>query len=204
MNQGRLFIISAPSGAGKTTLLRKVIPGMERLAFSVSHTTRAPRPGEREGVSYYFISPYIFREMCDRDAFLEWAEVHDKLYGTSKQAVFSQLESGIDVILDIDVQGAAIVRNSGLIDATYIFISPPSLEELERRLRGRDHDDEQTIRLRMKNAEKEMQAMDSYDYLIINGQLDEAAKVLEAIILAERARMRRLPSGLPAACQAVR
>lgn len=198
MSQGRLFIISAPSGAGKTTLLQKVIPNLERLVFSVSHTTRAPRLGEKDGVSYHFISQDVFREMRDRGAFLEWAEVHEKLYGTSKQAVFSQLESGVDVILDIDVQGAAIIRNSGLVDASFIFISPPSLAELERRLRERAQDCEQIIRLRMKNAEKEMQAVDSYDYLIVNGNIDEAAKVLEAIILAERARMHRLPSGLPA------
>ena len=198
MSQGRLFIISAPSGAGKTTLLQKVIPNLERLVFSVSHTTRAPRLGEQDGISYHFISQDVFREMCNRGAFLEWAEVHEKLYGTSKQTVFSQLESGVDVVLDIDVQGAAIIRNSGLVDASFIFISPPSLAELERRLRERAQDCEQIIRLRMKNAEKEMQAVDNYDYLIVNGNIDEAAKVLEAIILAERARMHRLPSGLPA------
>ncbi|MDO9264332.1 MAG: guanylate kinase [Desulfosalsimonadaceae bacterium] len=198
MNQGRLFIISAPSGAGKTTLLQKVMPNVLRLVFSVSHTTRAPRPGEWDGISYYFISESAFKEMRDQGAFLEWAEVHGKLYGTSRQAVFAQLETGVDVMLDIDVQGAAIIRNSGLVDASSIFIAPPDLAELERRLRGRDQDSEQTIQLRMKNAIKEMQAMEHYDYLIINGQLEEAAKVLEAIILAERARMHRLPSGLPA------
>jgi guanylate kinase len=195
MNQGRLFIVSAPSGAGKTTLLQKVMPNIERLMFSVSHTTRAPRPGERDGVSYYFISQGVFEEMRNRGAFLEWAEVHGALYGTSRQAVFAQLEAGFDVILDIDVQGAAIIRDSGLVDASSIFISPPDMAELERRLRGRAQDSEKTIQLRMKNAEKEMQAIGEYDYLIVNGQLDEAAKVLEAIILAERALMHRLPSG---------
>jgi guanylate kinase len=197
MNQGRLFIISAPSGAGKTTLLQKVMPNIPRLVFSVSHTTRTPRPGERDGVNYFFINRTTFEEMRGRGAFLEWAEVHGELYGTSRETVFSQLGTGVDVILDIDVQGAAIIRDSGLVDATSIFISPPDLAELERRLRGRAQDSEQTIQLRMRNAIKEMQAITNYDYLIVNSQLEEAAKVLEAIILAERARMHRLPSGLP-------
>ena len=134
--------------------------------------------------------------MRDRGAFLEWAEVHGKFYGTSRQEVFARLEAGIDVILDIDVQGAAIIRDSGLTDAAFIFISPPGLAELERRLRGRAQDTEETILLRLKNAYSEMQAITNYDYLIVNEHLDEAAKVLEAIILAERARMHRLPSGL--------
>ncbi len=197
MKDGRLFIISAPSGAGKTTLLKRVMPHLERIVFSVSHTTRAPRPGEREGIDYHFISRTVFEEMRDRGAFLEWAEVHDKFYGTSRQEVFSRLNSGIDVVLDIDIQGAAIIRESGSVDAASIFISPPSLAELERRLRGRAQDSEETIRIRMKNAGTEMQAIGNYQYLIVNEHLEEAARILEAIVLAERARMRRLPSGLP-------
>ena len=197
MNTGRLFVISAPSGAGKTTLLQMVMPRIERLVFSVSHTTRFPRPGEKDGVDYFFISRIVFEEMRDRGAFLEWAEVHGKFYGTSRQEVFTRLEAGVDVILDIDVQGAAIIRDSGLADAAFIFISPPGLAELERRLRGRAQDSEETILLRLKNAEMEMQAIENYEYLIVNEQLEETARVLEAIILAERARMRRLPSGLP-------
>lgn len=202
MNRGRLFIISAPSGAVKTTLLKKVMPLLERLTFSVSHTTRSPRPGEKEGVSYFFIDRATFSEMRHRNAFLEWAEVHGEFYGTSREAVFHRLEQGIDVLLDIDVQGAAIIKNSGLVEATSIFISPPSLQELERRLRGRAQDSEQTILLRMKNAEMEIQAVADYEYLIVNRRLEEAARVLESIILAERARMHRLPSGLPAGPEA--
>jgi len=198
MKAGRLFIISAPSGAGKTTLLQMVMPRMERLVFSVSHTTRSPRPGEKDGADYFFISRTVFEEMRDRGAFLEWAEVHGKFYGTGRQEVFARLEAGVDVILDIDVQGAAIIRDSGFADAASIFISPPGLAELERRLRGRAQDTEETILLRLKNAEMEMQAIGNYDYLIVNERLEEAARVLEAIVLAERARMRRLPSGLPA------
>ncbi|MDR3628965.1 MAG: guanylate kinase [Desulfocapsaceae bacterium] len=198
MNKGRLFIISAPSGAGKTTLLQKVMPQVERLVFSVSHTTRPPRGGERNGVDYFFVSRNDFEEMRDRADFLEWAEVHGKFYGTSKREVLAQLDAGVDVILDIDVQGAAIIRKAGLVDTVSIFIAPPDLSELERRLRQRAQDSEETIQLRMKNAEKEMLAMDSYDYLIINERLDEAAQVLTAIILAERARQRWLSPGLPA------
>jgi guanylate kinase len=198
MTKGRLFIISAPSGAGKTTLLHKIIPNIERLSFSVSHTTRSPRPGERDGVNYFFIDRQTFLKMRGENAFLEWAEVHGQFYGTSRDAVLDRLEKGFDVILDIDVQGAAIIKKSGLIDATSIFISPPDLVELERRLRGRAQDSEQTILLRLENAKKEMTAIDEYEYLIINDRLDEAAKVLESIILAQRAKMHRLPSGLPA------
>ena len=197
MNKGRLFILSAPSGAGKTTLLQKVMPRMERLVFSISHTTRSPRSGERDGIDYYFVDEAVFEEMRGRDAFLEWAEVHGKFYGTGRQEVLARLDAGVDVILDIDVQGAAIIRESG-VEAVSVFISPPTLTELERRLRSRAQDSEETILLRMKNAEMEMHAIDSYDYLIVNERLDEAAEVLTAIILAERARMRRLPSGLPA------
>jgi guanylate kinase len=198
MSKGRLFIISAPSGAGKTTLLQMVIPRIERLVFSVSHTTRSPRPGEKDGVDYFFVSKTAFEDMRDRGAFMEWAEVHGKFYGTSRQKVFTLLEAGNDVVLDIDVQGAEIIRDSGLVDAAFIFISPPGLAELERRLRGRGQDSEDTILLRLKNAENEMRAIENYEYLIVNEHLDEAARVLEAIILAERAGMHRLPSGLPA------
>ncbi len=198
MNRGRLFIISAPSGAGKTTLLRKVMSRIDNLVFSISHTTRSPRPDERDGINYFFIDRQTFFDMRGRNAFLEWAEVHGEYYGTGREAVLDRLEQGVDVILDIDVQGAAIIKKSGLLEAATVFISPPNLAELERRLRGRAQDSEQTILLRMKNAEKEMQVMGDYEYLIINEQIEEAARVLEAIILAERARMHRLPSGLTA------
>ena len=136
--------------------------------------------------------------MRNGKAFLEWAEVHGEFYGTSRKAVFERLDQGLDVILDIDVQGAAIIKKSGIVDAAYIFISAPNIVELEKRLRGRAQDSEQTILLRLKNAEKEMQSIGNYDYLIVNDRLEEAAKVLESIIVAERARMHRLPSGLSA------
>ncbi len=197
MAQGRLFIFSAPSGAGKTTLLKRVMAELDNLAFSVSHTTRAPRAGEVDGVDYHFVSQERFAAMRDQGAFLEWAEVHGNFYGTSREAVLAQLAQGVDVILDIDVQGAAIVRASQLIDGAFVFISPPSLAELERRLRGRKTDSDETIGLRLRNAAKEMRAAVEYDYLLLNDQLEEAVTVLKAVVLAERSRAHRLPSGQP-------
>ncbi len=198
MNQGKVFILSAPSGTGKTTLLKQVMAKIEGLVFSVSHTTRGPRTGEVAGVDYHFIGHDEFLAKRDEGDFLESAEVHGNYYGTSKQAVLGQTEAGLDVILDIDVQGASIIKETANLNASYIFLSPPSLVELEKRLRGRAKDSDETIRVRLANAEKEMQAAQDYEYLIINDDLDIAAKVLAAVIMAERAKGHRLPSGKPA------
>jgi len=197
MTAGRLFVISAPSGAGKTTLLKQVMVNIPGLVFSISHTTREPRPGERNGVDYHFVSRAEFLAMIERGLFLEYAEVHDNLYGTSGEALALQLLDGMDVILDIDVQGAAILRKKGQPEATNIFISPPNLMELERRLRGRGTESEEMIKVRLKNAETEMNAAAVYEYLIINDNLEEATNLLSSIIMAERARAHRLPSGQP-------
>ena len=195
MTTGKLFILSAPSGAGKTTLLKRVMADLPGLAFSVSHTTRLPRAGEQDGVDYHFVSRAQFEAMRDQGVFLEWAEVHGNLYGTSRPAVLAQLATGLDVILDIDVQGAAILRESAAIPAASLFISPPSLPELERRLRGRGTDSEETVLLRLKNARQEMQAAVDYEYLIINDRLEQAVDTLRAIVIAERSRGHRLPTG---------
>ena len=197
MTAGRLFVVSAPSGAGKTTLLKKVMVEVPGVVFSISHTTRAPRLGEQDGIDYHFVSRDEFLTMIDQDLFLEYAEVHNNLYGTSIGAIGEQLEEGLDVILDVDVQGAAILRGKKQLDATHIFISPPNLTELERRLRGRGTESEDIIQLRLKNAAIEMRAAIEYEYLIINEEIDEAAYLLAAIIVAERARAHRLPSGKP-------
>jgi len=197
MTVGKLFVISAPSGAGKTTLLKLVMAEVPGLVFSISHTTRTPRPGERDGVDYRFVSREKFVKMIDQGLFLEYAEVHDNLYGTSIGAIGAQLEEGLDVVLDVDVQGAAILRREKQLDATHIFISPPTIAELERRLRGRGTESEQVIQLRLKNAANEMQAAKDYEYLVINEKIDESAHLLAAIIVAERARAHRLPSGKP-------
>lgn len=192
---GRLFVISAPSGTGKTTLLRKVMADIPGLAFSVSHTTRPPRAGERDGVEYYFVSHEEFADLQKQGVFLEYAEVHGNFYGTSRQAVLAQLAAGIDVILDIDVQGAAILRDDPQFDAAFIFIAPPSLTELERRLRVRGTEEEQIVRLRIANAQKELAAAGQYRYLLVNDELEQAARVLSAILVAERAGQHRNPAG---------
>ena len=195
MSKGRLFVISAPSGAGKTTLLKQVMPRLTGLSFSVSHTTRQPRPGEHEGVDYHFVARAEFEKMIGEGAFLEHARVHDNLYGTSRMAVERLQQQGIDVVLDIDVQGAAILRQAGLVDAAYIFIAPPSVAELERRLRGRGTEAEEMIATRLANARAELAAMSSYEYLLVNRQVEESVELLTAIILAERARAHRFPDG---------
>ncbi len=195
MKQGRLFVISAPSGAGKTTLLRAVMARVANLVFSISHTTRPPRQGEIDGVDYRFISRDKFLEMIDQGLFLEYARVHDNFYGTSRREVEGLLMKGADVVLDIDVQGADILRNDKIVEAAYIFISPPSLKELENRLRGRGTESEELIRLRLGNACSEMAAASRYDYLVINDDLSETIDLLVSIIVAERARAHRLPSG---------
>ncbi|SDP53365.1 guanylate kinase [Desulforhopalus singaporensis] len=195
--KGRLFVVSAPSGAGKTTLLKLVMRDVPKLSFSISHTTRSPRPGEVDGVDYHFVTKSRFEKMIGQGAFLEYARVHDNLYGTSSDAVEQQLSRGIDVILDIDVQGAQIIRKSGQIDGAFVFIAPPGLGELEKRLRGRGTESEEAVKTRMANAKQELQAAKEYEYLLINDDLEQAARVLSSIVTAERARGHRSASGEP-------
>ncbi len=191
MNSGKLFVISAPSGTGKTTLLKKVMSELPKLRFSVSHTTRKPRVGETNGVDYHFVGEDEFLALREKDGFLESAYVHQNYYGTSKQAVSTLLAEGVDVVLDIDVQGAAILMKNSDVEASFIFIAPPDLKELERRLVTRGSDNEETIKVRMNNARGELESAYQYDYLIVNSDLQEAEKLLSSIILAERSRSRR-------------
>ncbi|PID55663.1 guanylate kinase [candidate division KSB3 bacterium] len=200
---GRLFIISAPSGAGKTTLLQKVMEQTTGLAFSISHTTREPRPKEKDGVDYHFVSRKEFLSLQEKGVFLESAEVHNNFYGTSGEVVLKQLAEGIDVILDIDVQGAEILRKDSSLDAAFIFIAPPSLAELERRLRQRQTEDEATCKLRVENARKELKEAAKYHYLLVNDDLEEAVVMLRAIILAERAGQHRGFSGQSVAIEGI-
>ncbi len=195
MAEGMLFVLSAPSGCGKTTLLKRVMANLPGLVFSVSHTTRSPRAGEKDGRDYFFVDHAEFAALRDRQpsGFLEWAEVHGNLYGTSRQGVDRQRADGLDVILDIDVQGAEQVRRAA--DPVTVFIAPPSLDELNRRLRGRGSEDEKTISLRLKNAKQELLAATDYDYLIVNDVLDEAVESLRSILIAERLRRRRTLTG---------
>jgi guanylate kinase len=186
---GNLFIVSAPSGGGKTSLTRALVPRLARhgheAAISVSYTTRAPRPGEQDGVHYHFVGEPAFVAMVQRDAFLEHANVFGRRYGTGREKTAQLLARGIDVMLDIDWQGAQQVR--GLMpQARSVFILPPSSEELERRLRGRGQDDAATIGHRMAQARAEMSHWDEYDFLIVNRDFEQALDELAALFLAPR------------------
>lgn len=197
MERGNLFIISAPSGTGKTTILKKIITEIENIAFSVSHTTRLPRAEEQEGGDYFFIDKEAFAAMRQQDLFLEWAEVHGNLYGTSSDTVQAAVKQGLDIILDIDVQGARQVKEKLGLNGVFIFISPPSLAELAKRLTGRSTETDDVIATRLANAKEEMKSIDQYDYVIVNDTVDRAVEVLKSIIVAERSRKRRNMFGKP-------
>ncbi len=200
MKPGQLFIVSAPSGAGKTTILKLVMGELAGLAFSVSHTTRSPRTGEVDGRDYHFIDREGFIRLRENGDFLEWAEVHGNLYGSSRSAVAEQLAAGLDVILDIDVQGAGQVRHRTEWPALTIFIMPPSLTELEKRLAGRGTDTPEVIKRRLVNAVRELAERELYDHLVVNDRLEQAVEMVKAVILAARSRGRRNRDGgdLPA------
>ncbi|HWT54051.1 MAG TPA: guanylate kinase [Rhodocyclaceae bacterium] len=190
MAAGSLFIVAAPSGAGKTTLVRKLLEQDKAVQLSISYTTRAPRPGEQNGREYNFVDAAQFRAMRERGDFLEWAEVHGNFYGTSRVWLKDQMDAGRDVLLEIDWQGAQQVRKQ-FPEAVGIFILPPSLAELERRLRGRGTDSEEVISRRLTAAVGEMRHVDEFDFAIINNDLDEALKDLAAAVRAARLRCAR-------------
>ena len=195
MDNGLLLVLSAPSGCGKTTIVKRMMENLPGLIFSVSHTTRQPRPGEVDGIHYHFVDGAHFSAMRNRrpSGFLEWAEVHGNMYGTSVEEVDKHQRAGHDVMLDIDVQGAAQVRQRA--NPVTIFIAPPSLAELERRLRGRGTESEATIAVRLNNARKELACTGVYNYLIVNDRLEDAVESLRSIVIAERCRQRRVLSG---------
>ena len=178
---GNLFVISGPSGAGKGTLLSKVIERIPDAWVSVSATTRNPRPGEEEGVHYYFLDKDHFLELVNHDGFLEWAKVHDNYYGTLKESVLEHMKAGEQVILEIDVQGALQVRNV-IPEAHLVLVEPPSLEELERRLRSRGTESDDVISSRMKTAEVELAQKMEYDIQVVNDDLEQAVNELTAVI----------------------
>ncbi len=188
---GILFVVSSPSGGGKGTLIHRVLTRVpNNLSYSVSYTTRAPRNGEVEGRDYFFVTPQKFAEMIEAEEFLEWAHVHSKLYGTSRQQVSKEVSEGRDIILEVDVQGAASVR--GLVrDSVSIFILPPSLEILRERLATRGTDSPEELELRLGNAPEELRNYQAFDYVIINDDAARAAAQLASIIDAERARLER-------------
>ena len=185
--KGKLLVISGPSGAGKSTVVFKAIEGRSDVCFSTSVTTRSPRPGEVDGREYFFISFDRFHEMVENDELLEHAEYVTNCYGTPRAYVEQRLNEGMNVVLDIEVQGARQVREK-MPGAVLIFIAPPSLEELERRLRGRGTDTEEAILGRLTRARQEYKEADFYDYLIVNDDAERAAAKLSAIIEAEHCR----------------
>jgi guanylate kinase len=184
---GRLFVISAPSGTGKSTIVREVRQGLDRLGYSVSHTSRSPRGNEREGIDYYFLDRLGFEGMIAQEKLVEWAEVYGAYYGTSARELERLVGKGLDVLLDIDSQGARNVR-SRFPDAVLIYLLPPSLEALEARLKGRGTDTPQTIHGRMETSYREMANCVWYDYIVINDDLDQAVKAVRSVIVAERCR----------------
>lgn len=184
---GRIFVVSGPSGSGKSTLIRGVRQKVPDLGYSISHTSRAPRGQEKNGVEYHFVSKESFRKMIENGEFVEWAEVYQDLYGTSVSSLKSQITLGLDVIMDIDVQGARNIKEH-FRDAVLIYVLPPSLEILEKRLRERRTDDKKAIRTRLEKAAKEIKNCVSYDYLVFNDNLDQAVEELKSILIAERCR----------------
>ena len=185
--RGSLFIISAPSGAGKTSLVRALVEKDGNLDASVSHTTRSPRPGEKEGNNYHFVKKSFFDKMVNQREFLESAQVFDHFYGTSKLWVQNQLEAGTDVVLEIDWQGAKQIKERMPL-ACAIFILPPSKNALQERLMSRGQDDPEVIQRRMDQAVNEMSHFESSDYLVLNRNFEEALNELETIVKAQRLR----------------
>jgi len=182
---GNLFVVAAPSGAGKTTLVRLLLEQETAVGLSISYTTRGPRPGEANGREYHFVDTAQFRAMIERGEFLEWAEVHGNFYGTSKKWIADRLAAGGDVLLEIDWQGAQQVRKL-FPQAIGVFILPPSMEELERRLTGRGTDAAEVIARRLAAAQAEMRHVGEFDYVIINNELEEALVDLRAVVRASR------------------
>jgi len=189
-NPGSLFVIVAPSGAGKTSLVRGLLENEPDVRLSVSFTTRAPRPGERDGIDYRFVTVSEFESRRAEGEFLEWARVHDNLYGTSRAWIESQMGAGQDIILEIDCQGATQVKRL-YPDAVGIFIAPPSIEELARRLRARAQDSESVIERRINAAQAELAQADHFEYVIINQQFGDALEQLRALVRAARLRFSR-------------
>ena len=183
---GRIYVISGPSGAGKSSLIQEV----KDLGYSVSHTSRRPRGSEKDGIHYHFVDQETFREMIERGEFVEWAEVYRDLYGTAFSSLEGRRAGGLDVIMDVDVQGARNMRRA-VKDAVLIYILPPSIEVLERRLRERATDEEEAIEMRIERSLREIKNCLWYDYLVFNEDLRIAVEEVKAIVLSERCRTSR-------------
>ena len=188
--RGVLYVVSSPSGGGKGTIIRRVLDVVPDLSYSVSYTTRAPRNGEVNGREYFFVDRKQFEEMVAAGEFLEWANVHGNLYGTSQKQIVTETSAGTDIVLEVDVQGAASVKRLGL-DSVSVFILPPSLETLRERLALRGTDTPESLAVRLRNAPDELRQYANFDYVILNDDVARAASQLGAIISAERARRSR-------------
>ena len=188
--RGILFVISSPSGGGKGTLIRRVLGSVPGLSYSVSWTTRQPRPGEMDGVNYHFVTVEEFEHMRDTGGFLEWAVVHGHLYGTALSFVEQDLDEGRDIILEIDVQGAEAVRKA-TTSVVGVFIMPPSFEVLQARLRARMTERPEELALRLSNSRAEVERYSEFDYVILNDEIERASAQLASIVYAERARRER-------------
>jgi guanylate kinase len=195
--KGLLFVISAPSGAGKTSISRQLMALQPTLRQSISYTTRAMRAGEADGIDYHFVSRERFDAMVAAGAFVEWAQVHGNCYGTARETLAQANAEGYDILLDIDVQGAAQLRNSG-VGGVHIFILPPTMDELRKRLAGRKTDSAEVIERRMQNAATEIREAVHFDYLVINDDLAQAVATVQAIMLAEPARVAHVLADIPA------
>lgn len=187
MAKGQLFVVSGPSGVGKGTICKRLTQETD-VEFSVSMTTRAMREGEVEGESYYFVSPEVFQETIDKDGFLEYATVYGNRYGTPLKETMDRLAAGKDVLLDIDIQGALNVKKA-YPKGVFIFILPPSMTELRKRITGRKSETEDSLKVRLSETLKEVSYVNKYDYCVINGDLEEAIHRVKAILVAEHSRV---------------
>ena len=188
---GNVFVLSAPSGTGKSTLAKRLVKEVSGLDFSVSFTTRKPRPGEAHGKDYFFLDDAEFDAMVAADGFVEWVKVYEHRYGTGKEWIQQRLASGTDILLDIETQGARRVHEA-IPDAVMVFLLPPSAAELSARLHGRADESEQQVSIRLNYARHELSQFQQYDYLVVNDTVDQAYRKLESIILATRSRRERM------------
>jgi guanylate kinase len=196
VRRGVMFVISSPSGAGKTTLCRRLITEVPGVQLSISATTRPARPGEANGTDYHFRSEEQFQDMIDRDEFLEWAKVFKNFYGTPRSEVETRLVSGIDVVFDVDWQGARALKTIRPGDVCSVFILPPSIAQLKQRLEGRPGSDQKSVQSRLAGAGQDILRWGEYDYAIINDNLDTAFAELRAILMTERIRRTRASMGI--------